>query len=310
MKQRDNFKMMDEQLASLNREQQSLRQTMAHLTHRYTPTNEKNVQSEPSFLKPNYLKMSQVELEDKLNHFHPMTASCLQKCDTTEKMDYLRYYLHLFCQITCLEYQDDLWKSYSTMSIIIVTRHMNLTTEFIEQNALNPHLRTICSAVTKKSSLIRAQLNQQRERFYQMKLPLAKTSFEQWLQRLVENDLSSLRTFYAWKKKFFQAQVDDYCLVHSFFEHQPYYEQVRSMILLLLSMISLSLAKISTIDLANDPSSIGIKRTICLDGALFTSTTADNTRIDTDLDIFSSFILVTSLITLQRISFDTSDEES
>lgn len=234
--QRDHYKMIDKQMESLNQQQQSLRQTMIHLTHLYTPKTEKKSRSisEQSFLKPNYLKMSNVELEEKLNQFNTVTATCLQQCDTSEKMDYLRYYLHLYCQIACLEYQEDLWKSYSTMSIILFTRHMNLTTEFIEQNALNPHLRTICSAVTKKPNLIRAQLNEQREQFYRcsqtfyrMKFTLTKTSFEQWLQRLVEHDLSSMRTFYAWKKKFFQAQVDDYCLVHSFFEHQPYFQQVR-----------------------------------------------------------------------------------
>lgn len=226
----DGLEMMAKQLQRIHQEQMSVHRSMVHLTRLYTST-------EQSSLKPNYLKMPEKALREKLIAFGLPTATFVEKCDNEEKLDYLRYYLHLASQTLCVQYQEDLWKHYSLMAIIVYTRHMSLTKEFVQQNHLNPYMRTICRALHKRPKLIRTQLNDRRERWHQssqnyhlMQIDFDRQSFERSMYSFVEKELHRLRTFYAWKKQFFEAQMNDYDLVHSFYEHQPSPYQVRSIL--------------------------------------------------------------------------------
>lgn len=191
-------------------------------------------QNERSTIKPKYRTMAISTFKEQLALVWTSAQAMSEVIDTPQKWHYVRALTDLFNQVSCWKTKEELWNSYATLSLMIAAGRIDMTDYFVQEHRLNPHIIHAYQSIQVKQEEIkqelarlRAQISRSLRKYPPLAFSITMKSLLSIIQTLVDQGLQSLRSFYGWKKIFFQYQLDDFAFIQSFYDLRPTDQQVR-----------------------------------------------------------------------------------
>ena len=179
-------------------------------------------------LRPDYAKMTDAHLTEKLASVHDYDPSIVQWLDTSEECVDVRRYAQLLTCFYCAQYQRELWETcYEAVAMFSVwpstTTKATMTLDgdlneflFLPSKTLNKQHNELTSQCGRTQQALQAFEDRQEQL-----LSNRSIDGKQWFARvkaLVQHDLCRLRTVHEWEKILFWYDLRDYRSLALFYD--------------------------------------------------------------------------------------------